>query len=57
MSDHSIRAATPDDIFLWPDGTRCYRHEHERGHHQQMSDDFEVIPAGSQRWQIIEEEA
>lgn len=40
---------SPDDVFLWPDGTACYRHEWERGHYQIMSDDFEVIPEGDPR--------
>lgn len=58
--DHNIQRANPDDIFLWPDdanpagATRCYRSEYERGHYQQMSDDFRVIPAGCEEWQRIE---
>jgi len=36
-----------EDIFLWPDGTRCFRSEYEAGHYQMMSDDFEVLRDGT----------
>jgi hypothetical protein len=43
--NEQIRAASPDDIFLWPDGTQCYRSEAHGMQH--MSDDYRVIPADS----------
>ena len=37
-----------DDLIVWPDGTTCYRSElSEFGH---MSDDYEVIPFGTERY-------
>ncbi len=39
----------PEDIFLWPDGTRCFRSEYEAGHYQMMSDDFEILREGTAR--------
>jgi hypothetical protein len=35
----------PEDIYLWPDDTWCYRHELEQ--YQHMSDDYLLIPYGS----------
>jgi hypothetical protein len=33
----------PNDVCIWPDGTRCYREDlHEYGW---MSDDYETFPA------------
>lgn len=40
-----------DDILLWADGTWCYRDELSEFSH--MSDDWEVIPYGSHRWQAM----
>jgi len=37
-----------DDVMLWADGTWCYRSELE--HMTYMSDDYEVIRFGSQKW-------
>lgn len=48
-----IQLISIDDLFIWPDGTRCFRADYERGHYQQMSDDFEVVPEGSERWRAI----
>ncbi len=37
-----------EDIILWPDGTKCFAYElHTMTH---MSDDFERIEFGSDRW-------
>lgn len=39
---------SPDDVFLWPEGTWCYRTElDEMGH---MSDDHLLLRAGSPAW-------
>ena len=35
----------PDDIFLWPDNTWCYRDEFWEMSH--MSDDYEILVFGS----------
>lgn len=52
MADQ-IRPASPDDIIRWPDGTICARQElHEYGW---MSDDYEVIVAGTPEWELIME--
>ncbi len=48
-----IQLQSSEDVFLWPDGTRCYREEYEQGHYQMMSDDFEVIPVGSERYKAV----
>jgi hypothetical protein len=37
----TARAARPDDILRWPDGTTCHRYELPEFSH--MSDDFEVL--------------
>lgn len=50
----AIQLASPDDIFLWPCGTRCYRHEYEQGYYQQMSDDFETVPVGTARYDAVQ---
>ena len=44
-----------EDLFIWPDGTMCYREElEEMGH---MSDDFEVAPVDTPRWvQLINDQ-
>lgn len=52
----NIQLCSDDDIFLWPCGTRCYRSEYEQGNYQQMSDDFEIIPFGSERYKVVEEQ-
>lgn len=48
-----IQLQSSEDIFLWPDGTRCYREEYEQGHYQIMSDDSEVIPVDTERHRTI----
>lgn len=53
----TIQLASSNDLFLWPDGTRCYRGEYEQGYYQQMSDDFEVVPVDTPRYNnLLEEE-
>jgi len=42
----------PEDIMLWPCDTWCYREELE-GYLTFLSDDFEVVPFGSARWEEI----
>jgi hypothetical protein len=45
--------AHPDDIILWPDGGWIYREEadgREPAEVMNRSDDYEVIPADSERW-------
>lgn len=37
-----------EDLILWPDGTRCLREQLWEMTH--MSDDYEIIPWGSARW-------
>ena len=34
-----------DDVFVWPDGTWCYRYEKDEFHH--MSDDYMVVFFGT----------
>lgn len=40
--------ASNDDLILWPDGTFCYRSDLSGYTH--MSDDYEVVPFGSMRY-------
>ncbi|VTU31843.1 hypothetical protein H4CHR_02890 [Variovorax sp. PBS-H4] len=49
MSD--IRPIRNEDICLWPDDTWCYFEDLEE--YLWMSDDFEVIPCDSTRWNEI----
>lgn len=37
----------PDDVIVWPCGTWCYRYELAEFSHK--SDDYEVLPDGSER--------
>ena len=47
----TIRPISGDDLVLWPDGTTCYHRElPEYGH---MSDDYEIIPVGSSRYEEL----
>lgn len=39
----------PEDVIRWPDGTWCYRHELAEFSH--MSDDYEVLAAGTPRYE------
>ena len=41
----NIRPASQLDIFLWPDGTWCFRED--AGEYSHISDDFRVLPEGS----------
>lgn len=38
----------PDDLYLWPNGDYCTRDEYSN--ESNKSDDFEVIPYGTNRW-------
>ena len=38
----------PEDVFLWPDGTWCYREELDQYRHK--SDDYTVYLEGSHAW-------
>lgn len=49
----NIQSKSSEDIFLWSDGTQCYREEYELGYYQQMSDDFEVIPVNTERYAAV----
>lgn len=40
--------ASPDDIFVWSDGTWCFREDLEEMSH--MSDDYLVVREGSQEY-------
>jgi len=40
-----------EDIFLWPDGTWCYREEKSQLTH--LSDDYEVLPFESADWWTV----
>jgi hypothetical protein len=46
-----VQPVSSDDIFVWPDGTMCYRHELEQRSH--MSDDYKCIPQGSAVWTVL----
>lgn len=47
----TVREIGPADICVWPDGAWCL-HE-DLGEFGWKSDDYEVVPAGSQRAQEI----
>lgn len=47
----NIRRIGNEDICLWSDGTWCHRFELEEMTH--MSDDFEVIPVDSPRYEEV----
>lgn len=44
---------TLEDVCLWPDGSWCFFEDIMEMSH--MSDDYEVISAGSDRWFIVTE--
>lgn len=44
----NIRPIDNEDLLLWPCGTWCYRHELPEMTHK--SDDYEVIPFGTARY-------
>lgn len=52
--DQNIKPIHPDDLIVWPDGTRCTRAELDEMRHR--SDDFELIPAGSAKWEELMKE-
>ena len=46
-----IKAASPDDIIRWPDGSTCMRFDlHEYGW---KSDDYEVITEDNPEYEIL----
>ena len=45
------RGVAPDDLLVWPDGTFCYGDE--LGEMRYMSDDFEIVRAGSGSHQLL----
>lgn len=49
----TIQPISGDDILLWPCGDWCLRCEHEE--HVEHGDDFETIPFGTPRWDIVQE--
>lgn len=55
MSD-TTTASHPDDICLWPDGEWCYRTDLAE-FTSWKSQDYEVIRAGSPRYDDISKEA
>lgn len=46
-STAQLNDSSPDDIFVWADGTWCYRSDYSDFGH--MSDDFEVVKEGTQK--------
>jgi hypothetical protein len=48
------RTADFEDIFVWPDGTWCYRYEVNGMTH--VSDDYIVIPFGEVQYKQFFEE-
>lgn len=50
--DGQIKKIDPDSFVLWPDGTithYCNLHEYTY-----MSDDYEIVYAGTDRWHELE---
>ena len=45
-----IQLQSAQDVFLWPDGTNCYREEYEEGAYLMMGDDYEVLAVGTDRY-------
>lgn len=45
--------ADDEDIFLWPDGTWCYREEFVSGEFSHVSDDYRVIQFASTEWDSL----
>lgn len=39
-----------DDVFLWPDGTWCYREEYLSGSYNWLSDDFTVLSYDTEQY-------
>ncbi len=51
----TIRKIAQDDLVLWPDGTICHYYDLSGMSHK--SDDYEIIPFGSPRYQELLETA
>lgn len=47
----TIRPINQEDLVVWPDGTFCHYHELSQMSH--MSDDYEIVPAGTPRYEEI----
>lgn len=45
----SVNKASPNDIFVWSDGTWCYREDYWEMTH--MSDDFYVLFENNWDWE------
>lgn len=45
-----MKKTSPDDIFVWPDGSWCYRCEYTLPDYGWKSDDFRVIPVDSEEY-------
>lgn len=41
----------PQDLIVWPDGDQCLREDMDD--YTWKSDDYEVVPFGSDRWQEL----
>jgi hypothetical protein len=46
-----IQPASNEDLYVWPDGAMCYREEIGQMTHK--SDDYEVVPLGTPRWNAL----
>lgn len=46
-----ITKAAPDDVFLWSDGTWCFRFERENGGYDHMSDDYRILQPNTQEYE------
>lgn len=39
-----------EDVFLWSDGTWCYREEYHNNEMLHMSDDFQILSLNSEEY-------
>lgn len=46
-----MKLASPNDIFVWPCGTTCYRSEYERGHYDQLGMEFVILTPGDHEYE------
>lgn len=49
----TIRCISHEDICLWPDGSWCFHGDLEE--YGWMSDDYEVLLVGTDRWNLLTE--
>lgn len=47
----SANKASPEDVFVWPDGTWCFRGEYWEM--PAMFDDFYVLFENSEKWEAF----